>query len=140
MFLLVIVSIELINMIFYLTGTEVNVGAPNQCKKSCVLSLRCPDIMMYMATVDQMELTKWFHALEKGTKVETRRCLKAEDNQKIQQTENTRHENVQHGKKGPKNVNQNSTAQVEKQEEVSIVFLHLLYITAMVKVTGTISM
>ena len=89
--------------------------------------------MMYMATVDQMELTKWFHALEKATKLETGRGLKAEDNQRIQQTDDTKHENVRHVKKGPKNVNPNSAAQVEKQEEVSIVFMHLQYITVMIK-------
>ena len=46
-------------------------GGPQGCKKPCVITLQYPGTCtVYMAVSDQIELTKWFNALEHGTKME----------------------------------------------------------------------
>lgn len=47
-------------------------GGPQGCKKPCVITLQYPGVTaVYMAVLDQIELTKWFNALERGTKMES---------------------------------------------------------------------
>ena len=54
------------------TGYDVSVGGPQGCKKPCVIMLQYPGVTaVYMAVLDQIELTKWFNALEHGSKMES---------------------------------------------------------------------
>ena len=61
-------------VIFTCAGYGVIVGGPQGCKKPCVITLQHPGLAtVCVAVADQIELTKWFHALEHGSKIE---CMK----------------------------------------------------------------
>ena len=53
------------------TGCEVNVGGPQGCKKPCVITIHHQGLPVYIAVADQIELTKWFKALDQSIKMET---------------------------------------------------------------------
>lgn len=78
---------------------------------------------MYMAVTDQMELTKWFHALETGAKMEPVKLHKTTEEQRAQQEEVTAlaHKPSSRsslGMKGPMKADHNIGAQVLKAKEV----------------------
>lgn len=79
---------------------------------------------MYMAVTDQMELTKWFHALEVGAKMETVKLHRPTEDQKAQQEEvrvltQKPSSRSSLGMKGPMKADHNIGTQVLKAKEVS---------------------
>ena len=112
------------NGTYLTTGYEVRVGGPQGCKKPCVITLYQPGVsLVYMAVTDQMELTKWFHALETGTKMEPVKLLKATEEQRAQQEEimvlsHKPSSRSSLGMKGPMKADHNIGAQVLKAKEV----------------------
>ena len=65
---------------FWNAGCCIAVGGPPGCRKPCVITVKCPGVCtVFMAVLDQIQLTLWYNALEQGTKTE---CLSKRINEK----------------------------------------------------------
>ena len=110
-------------------GCEIHVGGPQGCRKSCVIAIHQQGMPVYMAVADEIELTKWFQALEQGIKMETPRRPKQEEQRRGDTLPTTSQKHSSRGSHAMKQSVKSSESQVQKTKKVRYLFiLHIIHI------------